>query len=68
MNQTIYDVVIVGAGPAGGQAARNLSKKGHKVLLVEKYKDFGENDFSSAVMTLEPLKEFDLPNTIIGSY
>ncbi len=68
MNQTIYDVVIVGAGPAGGQAARNLSKKGHKVLLVEKYKDFGENDFSSAGMTLEPLKEFDLPNTIIGSY
>ena len=68
MSQNIYDVVIVGAGPAGGQAARTLSKKGHKVLLVEKYKDFGENDFSSAGMTLEPLKEFDLSNSIIGSY
>lgn len=68
MNQEIYDVVIVGAGPAGGQAARTLAKKGHKVLLVERYKDFGENDFSSAGMTLEPLKEFDLPNSIIGSY
>ena len=68
MSQNIYDVVIVGAGPAGGQAARTLSKKGHKVLLVEKYKNFGENDFSSAGMTLEPLKEFDLPNSIIGSY
>lgn len=68
MSQNIYDVVIVGAGPAGGQAARTLSKKGHKVLLVEKYKDFSENDFSSAGMTLEPLKEFDLPNSIIGSY
>lgn len=68
MSQDVYDVIVVGAGPAGGQAARNLAKKGHKVLLVERYKDFGDNDFSSAGMTLEPLKEFNLPDSIIGSY
>ena len=64
----VYDVVIIGGGPAGGQTARNLTKKGHKILLVERSQNFNENSFSSAGMTLAPLKEFDLPNSIIGSY
>jgi len=63
-----YDAIVIGGGPAGGQASRNLAKKGHKVLLVERYQNFGQNDFSSAGMTLEPLNEFDLPESIIGSY
>tara|TARA_R110001632_G_scaffold111825_1_gene222665 strand:- start:1520 stop:2740 length:1221 start_codon:yes stop_codon:yes gene_type:complete len=64
----VYDVVVIGGGPAGGQTARNLAKKGHKVVLVERSQNFNENSFSSAGMTLAPLKEFDLPNSIIGSY
>ena len=64
----LYDVVVIGGGPAGGQTSRNLAKRGHKVLLVERYPTFGHNNFSSAGMTLEPLKEFDLPDSIIGSY
>ena len=63
-----YDVVVIGGGPAGGQTARNLAKRGHQVLLVERYPTFEDNNFSSAGMTLEPLKEFDLPDHIIGSY
>ena len=63
-----YDVVVVGFGPAGGQTARNLSKRGYKVLLVDRLKDYQENNFSSAGMTLEPLKEFNLPEKIIGAY
>ena len=34
----VYDVVVVGAGPAGATAARLLSRKGYKVLLIEKRK------------------------------
>ncbi|WP_299666762.1 NAD(P)/FAD-dependent oxidoreductase [uncultured Polaribacter sp.] len=68
MQEKKYDVVIIGGGPAGGQAARNLSKRGYKTLLVERYKSFNDNNFSSAGMTLEPLKEFDLPEAVIGSY
>ena len=68
MSKEIYDVVVIGGGPAGGQASRNLAKRGHKVLLVERYQDFSQNDFSSAGMTLEPLEEFDLPDSIIGAY
>ena len=63
-----YDVIIVGGGPAGGQTARNLSKLGYKVLLTERYDSFEDNNFSSAGMTLEPLDEFDLPESVVGAY
>lgn len=34
----MYDVLVVGAGPAGSTAARVLSGRGYRVLLVEKFK------------------------------
>jgi geranylgeranyl reductase family protein len=33
-----YDVIIVGAGPAGSTCAAFLGKRGHKVLLIDKAK------------------------------
>ena len=68
MVEEIYDVVVIGGGPAGGQASRSLVKKGHKVLLVERHENFSQNNFSSAGMTLEPLEEFDIPESTIGAY
>ena len=34
----MYDVIVVGAGPAGCTAAKILAEKGCKVLMVEKFK------------------------------
>jgi digeranylgeranylglycerophospholipid reductase len=63
-----FDVVVVGAGPAGGQCARLLSQAGFHVLLAERYKGFEVNSFSSAGAPLEILENYDLPPTVIGSY
>lgn len=35
------EVVVVGAGPAGGLAARQLARKGHSVLLLEEHATVG---------------------------
>jgi digeranylgeranylglycerophospholipid reductase len=36
-----YDIIIIGAGPAGSTAARYAAKNGANVLLIEKKKDIG---------------------------
>ena len=36
-----YDVVIVGAGPAGLAYATTAAKRGHKVTLIEKSNSIG---------------------------
>ncbi len=62
-----FDVVVVGAGPAGGHCARILAKAGCKVLLVERHDSFDRNSFSSAGTPLATLAQYDLPDTVIGS-
>lgn len=63
-----FDVVVVGAGPAGGHCARKLAKLGYKVLLAERHDTFEKNDFSSAATPLETLSQFDLPSEVVGSF
>jgi len=36
-----YDVVVIGAGPGGSVAARNVAKAGYKTLLLEKRERIG---------------------------
>ena len=38
---TDYDIVVIGAGPAGSSAAMNAAKLGLKVLMVEKRAEIG---------------------------
>ncbi|CAG1772909.1 partial Soluble pyridine nucleotide transhydrogenase, partial [uncultured bacterium] len=39
--KTSYDVVIVGAGPAGSAAAIRAAESGLDVLLIEKRQEIG---------------------------
>jgi geranylgeranyl reductase family protein len=49
-----YDVVIVGAGPAGSTAAYILSKKGYNILLLEK-KRFPRKKLCGGCLTAKTL-------------
>jgi digeranylgeranylglycerophospholipid reductase len=63
-----FDVVIVGAGPAGSHCARLLCQRGYQVLLIEQFESFDRNNFSSAATPLETLERFDLPEEVVGSF
>ncbi|MCT7955534.1 NAD(P)/FAD-dependent oxidoreductase [Laspinema palackyanum] len=63
-----FDVIIVGAGPAGGHCARQLACSGISVLLVEQHQTFEANNFSSAVTPMETLAQFELPESVVGSF
>jgi digeranylgeranylglycerophospholipid reductase len=63
-----FDVIVIGAGPAGGKCALELAKKGIKTLLVERFENFDQNNFSSAGMLTSTLNEFDIPTEIVGQY
>lgn len=63
-----FDAVIIGAGPAGCQCARTLAKSNYKVLLVEQHENFEQNNFSSAATPLKTLEQFNLPETVVGSF
>jgi len=34
----MYDVIVIGSGPAGSAAAKTLADMGYRVLIVERFK------------------------------
>ncbi|MFN9175367.1 MAG: NAD(P)/FAD-dependent oxidoreductase [Synechocystis sp.] len=63
-----FEAVVIGAGPAGGQCARQLAHQGVKVLLVEQHRSFEQNNYSSAATPLETLSLFNLPESVVACY
>jgi len=63
-----FDAAIIGAGPAGCQCARELSREGKQVLLIEKAKSFAANNFSSGGAPLAIMKEYQLPDDVVGVF
>jgi len=61
------DVIVIGAGPAGGQAARDLAKLGRKVLLIEKSQEIGQPNYSTAGTPKETIEDFNLPQNILSA-
>ena len=61
------DVVIIGAGPAGCQAARELSGKGRRVVVIEHSGEIGQPNYSSAMSGTEIVGEFGLPGSVISA-
>ncbi|MFN7900245.1 MAG: NAD(P)/FAD-dependent oxidoreductase [Synechococcaceae cyanobacterium] len=62
----LWDVLVVGAGPAGGDLASQLARAGQRVLLIDQLPDLRQAAFSSAAMPLEAMQRFGLPAELVG--
>jgi geranylgeranyl reductase family protein len=56
-----YDVLVVGAGPAGLSAARRLAESGFGVAVLEEHEQVGNPVNCSGILGLEAFERFDLP-------
>lgn len=59
------DVAVIGAGPAGLTAARELAARGHDVVVLEEHSQIGVPVHCTGVLGLEAFQEFDLPRAAI---
>ena len=62
-----YDVIIVGAGIPGLYLARELTRVGRNVLIMDSSPTPGEPNYSTAAIPVETLDEFDLPRQGVGT-
>lgn len=57
-----YDIIVVGAGPAGSMAARFASEQGVSVLMLEKDRDVGYPVRCGEAVNKKSIEEFIEPN------
>src|ERR1044072_2277165 len=56
-----FDAVIIGAGLAGLECARLLSRQGAKVLLVDRKSDLTKGNHTPGIFVRKPFQDFDFP-------
>lgn len=61
-----FDVVIIGAGLAGLHAARELSRGGAKVLLVDLKTDLSAGIHTTGIFVRKTFEDFDFPPGTLG--
>jgi flavin-dependent dehydrogenase len=61
-----FDVVIIGAGLAGLQCARLLSRDGLKVLLVDRKLELSKSIHTTGIFVRRTLEDFDIPEECLG--
>ena len=60
-----FDVIIAGAGPAGGMAARTAAALGLRAALVEEHEQPGLPAHCSGKLQVHAFREFDLPASLV---
>ncbi|MEN8614420.1 NAD(P)/FAD-dependent oxidoreductase [Dehalogenimonas sp. THU2] len=65
MQNSMADVIIVGAGPAGSRVAFQLGSRNHDVILLEKRRTLGEPVCCTGIVSPECLAEFKIDTGLI---
>lgn len=65
MSRPDYDVIVAGAGPAGGMAALCAAQVGLRVALVEEHGEVGSPAHCSGKIQVHAFREFNLPAHLI---
>lgn len=60
-----FDVVVVGAGPAGGRIARDLALQGFSVALLEEHASIGTPMHCSGLVTRRTLEQANVGDDLI---
>ena len=61
---TELDVIVVGAGPAGAEAARAAGRAGLRTLLVEEHATIGVPNHCTGKLSHHAFVEFDIPESL----
>jgi flavin-dependent dehydrogenase len=61
-----YDAIIIGAGLAGLQTARLLSKRGLRVLLADRKNSLDQSIHTTGIFVRRTLEDFDIPEDCLG--
>ncbi|UCC67254.1 MAG: NAD(P)/FAD-dependent oxidoreductase [Armatimonadota bacterium] len=64
----MHDVVVVGAGPTGSYAARELARLGYEVLVLEEHPEVGEPVHCTGVVGVEVYRRFDLDRGCVQAH
>jgi geranylgeranyl reductase family protein len=65
MNSKLYDVVVIGAGPAGNQVAYRLAGMGYSVLVLEQKEHLGEPVCCTGIVSRQCVEDFAIDEAVI---